>query len=364
MTEPVGGQPGRHLALSVVHPGSPVLRVRYRQGVLIGPYGYPDWLLCARAVVDLPPPDPRLTVDEIRVADVLAANLAMAAATGAPGGDPLWPVPSTADGVVATPAGWCWAHAGPTEPGEVPRRLALVPAELHDALRHAGGVGLLPQNGRGVRPDPTGSGPGVGAAPGDPVPADVLGLVDEILGWPLPPNYRRFLATSNGSGPATPAVCLAFGLVADQPLFGLGRDDQHQDVSYAAAWLRDRFTPDFLPIGYVQGGLLAVKVTPDDIDSIWYWDDDDPRDREDFDAAYICAHLLHRCADSIDDLFGSLVAPPRWLTQHARYWVDNGLVRPVRDPLVGAGLAPQWRAPWMAVPRAGRDPLSSMFEVA
>jgi hypothetical protein len=363
MTAPGRGvRPGRHLALSVLHPYSPVLRVRYRHGVLIGPYGYPDWLLCARAVVDLPPPDPRLTIDEIRVADVLAANLAMATAAGSPGGDPLWPAVAAAEGVVATPAGWCWAHTGPTEPGEVFRRLALVPAELHGSFRHAGGVGLLPDTGRGLREDPAARAGGLGADPGDPVPEDVLGVVDEILGWPLPPRYRRFLAATNGAGPAAPGVSARFGLVADQPFFGVARDDQHQDVSYAAAWLRDRLTPDFLPIGYVQGGLLAVKVTPDDTDSIWYWDDDDPRDQQGFDARYICANLLHRCADSIDDLFSSLVPPPPWLTQYARYWVDNGLVRQVRDPSLGAGLAPQWRAPGMSVPRAGRDPLSQLFE--
>jgi hypothetical protein len=350
--------PGRHLALSVLPLRSPTLRVRYRHGVLIGPYGYPDWLLCARVVLELPAPDPRLTVDEVRVLDVLAANLAMARAAGTADGDPLWPAPPTGD-IVATPPGWCWAHAGPTG-SESARRLALVPVELHGAFRHAGGVRLLPDTGRGLRFTAPPS--AVGPAPGEPVPPDLVDKADQWTGWPLPPAYRRFLAATNGAGPVAPAVSPRFGFVADQPLFGLGRSDPLQDLVFAPPGLRDRFTLDLLPIGYVQGGLLAVKVAGGDVDSIWYWDDDDPRDREGFDAHDICANLLHRCADSIDDLWSELVTPPDWLMQHARYWVDHGLLRPVRDPALGVGLPPSYRAPGSVDRPAQPDPLVRLLE--
>ena len=357
--------PGRHLAFSVVHPGSPVLRVRYRHGVLIGPYGYPDWALVARAMVELPPPDPRLTRDETRVLDVLAANAAMTQAAGSGDGDPLWPAGPSGPSAraVATPPGWCWAHVGPTEASGSPRRLALVPAELHGAFRHAGGASLLPENGRGLRYE-SADRSAANLTASDAVPDDVISLVEQLLGWPLPPAYRRFLATTNGAGPDSPLVCAEHGFVADQPLFGLAREDQQQDVSYAAAWLRDRFTMDFLPIGYVQGGILAVKVAGGDTDSIWYWDDDDPRDRERFGPKEICEALLHRCADSIDTLWATLAPPPAWLLEYAGHWVQGGMVRQVRDPVLGAGLPPRWRAPWMSAPRPGADPVTALFEAA
>ena len=76
--------PGARYAFRVFHPASPALRIRYRQGVLVGPHGFPEWLPYARAVVELPPRPAALTVDEGRVADVLAANLAVAGS-----GDPL-----------------------------------------------------------------------------------------------------------------------------------------------------------------------------------------------------------------------------------------------------------------------------------
>lgn len=199
MPGPGSPPPGAALAMSVVHPGSPALRMRYRHGVLVTPYGFPDWVLCARALVALPPPDPGLTRDEQRVVDVLAGNAAMAAA--GPDADPLWatagptgrttgPAGGTAaGGEVATPPGWCWAHVAP---GAGPaRQLALVPVELHGSYRHAGGVRLLPNAGSGQTPDPEPA--PVGPGPAEPVPDDVLDIVERLLGWPLPKRYRRYL---------------------------------------------------------------------------------------------------------------------------------------------------------------------------
>ncbi|MBO4208943.1 SMI1/KNR4 family protein [Micromonospora echinofusca] len=326
--------------------------MRYRQGVLIDPYGFPDWVLCARAVVELPTPHPELTRSQQRLVDVLAANLVMARS----GGDPLWPA---VDGspVVGTPAGWCWAHLGAA------RRVALVPVELHGSFRHQGGVGRLPE-----RPAPSGAGTvepacrPVGPAPGHQVPDDLLDLLEQLLGRALPPAYRRFLGATNGAGPAGPAVLPGHGFLADQPFFGLAREDRHQDLSYLADWVADRFTRDFLPVGYVQGGLLAVRTGGDDPDSIWYWDDDDPRDRDGYDAEHICARLLHRVADSVDDLWDRLVAPAPALTDLAGQWVRRGAVRELRDAAVGAGLPPRQRPPWQAAPRSTADPLVGLFE--
>ncbi|GAB3813982.1 HNH endonuclease [Micromonospora zhanjiangensis] len=357
MTAPGPGDllPGARFAMGVIHPGSPTLQVRYRPGVLVDPAGFPVWSLCARAVVELPPPEPGLTLDEIRVVDVLAANALLAATADADGGDPLW-APTGADGqAVPTPAGWCWAHVGNS------RRLALVPAELHGSYLHAGGITTLPVTDRGLRvdavPEP------VGQADGDEVPDDVMELVGRMLGWPLPPAYQRFLAATNGAGPAEPAVLPGHGFVADQPLFGLAREDRHQDLTYALEWVRDRLTVDFLPIGYVQGGLLAVKVSGDDLDSVWYWDDDDPRAREAFGPDYISTHLLHRCADTIDDFWSALTRPARPLLDLAQRWAGDGLVSEVRDEATGAGLPAKLRPPWQPVTtQPYQDPLTRMFE--
>lgn len=351
--DPAPLPPGARYAMSIIHPGPPALRVRYRQGVLVTPHGYPDWPLCARAVVELPPPVDGLTLDEARVVDVLAANLAMARAAAGPDGDPLWS-PAQPGGAVATPSGWCWAHVAHT------RQLALVPIELHGAFRHAGGVRTMGISARGLSvPSPA---PPVPRAPGETVPDDVLDLLERLLGWPLPPAYRRFLAETNGAGPAAPGVLPGFGFVADQPLFGLARTDRHQELSYVREWVRDRLTLDFLPIGYVQGGLLAVKVSGDDLDSIWYYDDDDPRDRDDVDAAYICTHLLRRCADTIDEFLATLVAPPPRLLTLAEEWVAAGCVTEVREDAIGAGLPTRMRAPWQPPPASGQDPLTALFE--
>ena len=379
MSEDAGGLgPGARFAMSVIHPGSPTMRVRYRDGVLVTPYGFPDWPLCARAVVELPPPEPALTLEEQRVLDVLTANAAMSRIAGEPEGDPLWPVAGAGtvgggrDGAVPTPAGWCWAHVGVPSGAsasgasaagrapEGPRQLALVPIELHGSYRHAGGVRLLPVHGRGLRLD--GEPRSVAPGPGDEVPDDLIDLLERALGWPLPPAYRRFLTATNGAGPAAAAVLPPFGFVADQPLFGIAREDRHQDVSHVGEWVRDRLTVDFLPIGYVQGGLLAVKVSGDDLDSVWYLDDDDPRDREAYGPREVCANLLQRCAASVDDLWARLVRPPATLVEVADRWA--GQVTHVRDSMVGAGLPARMKAPWQPVTKGrGRDAVAGMFEV-
>jgi hypothetical protein len=240
--------------------------------------------------------------------------------------------------------------------------MALVPIELHGAFRHGGGMRVLPvdRRQRGVRADDPPV--PVGPAPGDEVPEEVLGDLAELLGYALPDGYRRFLATTNGAAPAEPAVLGGAGFVADQPLFGLARPDRHQDLSYAVEWLRDRFTPELLPIGYVQGGLLAVRVAGDEVGSVWYWDDDDPRDQDGFDAQDTCAHLLYRCADDMDGFWAALHRPAAVLLKVATDLVAAGQVRPVRHDLAGGTLPGPMRAPWQPPPGRRGPTVSSYFE--
>jgi hypothetical protein len=336
--------PGGGRALSIVHPPSPVLRMRYRHGVLVTPQGYPDWVLYARAVVEVPPPATGLSLDEARVTRVLAANEAMT-------GDPPWAF-TRDDFVAKTPPGWVWAHLpdGHT--------LALVPAELHGSFRHAGGVRALPADRRGLRVDER-SAP-VGVDSDQWLGEEVMVALEQVLGHRLPPSYRAFLAATNGGFPTAPGVLPGLGFVVDQRLFGLARADRHQELPYAAAWLRDRLTADWLAVGYVQGGVLAVKVRGPDTDSVWYLDDDDPRDDDSFNPERICAELLHRCADSMDAFWSALRTPAGALLD----LVDVTGAREVRPPLCGALLPAGARAPWQTgLDRTTtRDPLVAMLE--
>ncbi len=326
--------PGARHAFSVVRPGSPMLGIRYRAGVVVGALGFPDWRPYARAMVELPAPAVHRTVDETRVLDLLVANEVMARS-----GDPLWP----ADQPPVTPAGWTWAHLART------RRVALVPVELHGAFRHLGGVGTLAgdHNRRGV--DLAGAEP-VRLVPGERLADDALVKVEERLGYPLPVAYRRFLARTNGGGPSRPAVHPDRGFLADQRLFGLARDDWLQDLVYANYWFGDRLTTDHLAVGYVHGGLTVLRVRGADVGSVWYWDDDDPRDTDDYAAADVCGRLLHRLAGDFDGFLTALRAVPYPLRRLARELAARGEARTVEPEGMGAAL-PATRRPGRVVER-------------
>ena len=346
-----GDFPGQRYALHVIHPGSPVLRIRYRQGILVAPSGVPDWLLYARALVDLPPVPDGLTRDEARVVDVLAANEVMVAA-----GDPLWEF-THSDYAARTPPGWTWAHL------TTGRRLALVPADLHASYRHIGGVNLLRGTapGYGLRADPEPRPVPVETA--ESLSDDLAAELDQRLGYRLPPAYREFLIATNGPTPTEPGVLEDLGLIVDQPWFGLSRADRQQDLLYLNNWYADRFTADFLAVAPVQGGLLAVKVAGDDPDSLWYFDDDDPRDDEAFDAAYICANLLYRVADDVSGLWADLALPAADLLAVVDHLVRGGSAHEVREKLQGAWLPANRRASWQAAPPGGAgDDLLAQFD--
>ncbi|AEV82490.1 hypothetical protein ACWT_1472 [Actinoplanes sp. SE50] len=290
---------GARYAFRAAHPASPMLRVRYRLGVPVDPWGFPDWTPYARLLVALPPAIPDLTVDEARVVDVCTAGLAARAA-----GDPLWA------GAAGTPVGWTWAHVAQT------RHLALVPAELHAGFRHLGGVSV-----GGPRAAGRGLTAGAGEPPrmlvGERLTEAALAVGEEILKVALPAHYRDFLLRTNGAAPAGPSVFPGHGFVLDQPLFGF-RDDRLQDVGYLNAWFADRLTPDWLGIGHVQGGLLAIRVRGADVGAVGYLDDDDWRDRDHFTAADRCERLMHRLAGDFGAFWLALRPVPAELSDLAR----------------------------------------------
>jgi hypothetical protein len=309
-----------------------MLRIRYRRGVAVDPHGFPDWIPYARALVELPPLVPGVGVDEARVADVVTANAAAASS-----GDPLW---TMADPAV-TPHGWVWAQLAMT------RRTALVPVELHGAYRHLGGVstGNADRGRRGL--------PGLtdpGAPPGirfdERLSDEVIGQAEQRLGYELPIGYRDFLARSNGGRPSHPAVHPGFGFIVDRPLFGLARAEWLDDLLYANAFFGDRFTADWLAIGYVQGGLIALSVGHGvDRGSVWYWDDDDPRDHDEYSATDVCGRLLHRCADDFGQFWRALREVPGSLRLAARSDAERGLATLVEDDRLGRDLPVSRRRP-------------------
>ncbi|WP_178379967.1 HNH endonuclease [Cryptosporangium aurantiacum] len=317
--------PGSGWAARIRPFDSPVLRVRYRGGIAYDLAGLPVWDLLARAVVQLPDPEPGLTVDEIRVADVLTANEVMLAT-----GDPLWWVNAN-DHTALTPPGWVWAHLFGS------RRVALVPAVAYGAFRHVGGVATLPvdRSVRGVRVDEPVAVPFAEPAP---LGENVLGAVERRIGQPLPDAYRRLLGAATGVGPTAPGVHPEHGFVVDQPFFAVGHADRHQDLLYARHWFTDRFTADYLPIGYVQGGVLALRLTGPDVGSVWFADDDDPRDDDRYDAAGYCAELLVRCADDLDAFRSALSVVPRALVDVVVTRVTSGAAAPIEVPGAGASL--------------------------
>ncbi|MGH3716383.1 MAG: SMI1/KNR4 family protein [Micromonosporaceae bacterium] len=336
----MAGPPLSSYAGQIVRFAAPLLRIRYRDGLYVTLHGFPDWFSYARALVELAPPPASASADEVRVIDVLAANQVMLAA-----GDPLWTAPEM--GAVATPDGWAWAHLARS------RRLALVPAEAYAAFRHAGGIATLDadHSGSGLvvpRARGTVSLPGEG-----PAPEKELTELEGQLPAPLPAAYREFLAATNGGRPATPAVHPRFGFVVDQTFFGFGRRDWFGNLSHVRQWLKDKFTADFLPIGHVQGGTLAVRLTGEDAGSVWYYDDDDPRDDDSYDADEVAERLLRRCADSFDRFVGALVPVPDTLIQAAQTLVRDGGARQLPEPGLGLGLPTDKRPP---APSTGNEP--------
>jgi A nuclease of the HNH/ENDO VII superfamily with conserved WHH/SMI1 / KNR4 family (SUKH-1) len=343
--------PGHRYAFRVIHPGSPLVRARYPHGILVNQYGFPQWRPYARATVTLPDPVPGLTLEEMRVVDVLTANELMAVR-----GDPLWDFTDD-DYVRKTPPGWTWAHVA------MAREVDLVPAELHSTYRHLGGVSTMPvdRNRRGLRVDAEPRPTGVHGL--ETIPDDLMVELERQLRLALPPRYRAYLAATNGGAPVHVGTLPGYGFVADQPLFGLGRDDLSQDLVRANGYLADRFTADFLAIGYVQGGMLAVRVAGDDTDSVWYWDDDDFRDDDGYSAQDVCARLLHRCADDIDAFWAALVNPARALLAVVAEWAAGGTARELRPEGAGGALPDDRRAPWQAPTVPLGDPLLALADL-
>jgi A nuclease of the HNH/ENDO VII superfamily with conserved WHH/SMI1-KNR4 cell-wall len=309
---PGAAPPNAAYAGQVVHFPDPVRAARYPQGVRVDGDGIPDFSPYARAAAEIAEPPEGFGVDEMRLTDYVSANVALSRA-----GHELWrDLPP-----VATPHGWTWHHVANT------RGVELIPVEVKSLLRHHGGLATSTADHakRGTRPLQE-QRPVHFALPKDrPAVTEeqVLG-VEETLGYRLPGAYRTFLKAAGGCAPVGVALDPELGLLLDQPFFTVRGEAATDDVVYANKCLRDHLTKDYLAIGYVQGGLLAVKVKGDRNGSVWFCAHDDARDRDGWPVQDRVGELLLPCGDDLDAFLTRLAGNPPELETVANLMVEGG----------------------------------------
>jgi hypothetical protein len=310
--------PNAAYAGQVVHFPDPVRAARHPRGVRVDEYGYPDFSPYARAAAEIAEPPEGFGVDELRLTDYVSANAALAAS-----GHELWDtIPA-----VVTPHGWTWHHVRGA------RRLELVPVEVKALLRHHGGIATanVDQGKRGTRPLQE-TRPAHFGLPKSSVAvteSQVQG-VEEDLGYRLPGAYRSFLKAAGGCAPVGAALDAGLGLLVDQPFFTVRDEAAVNDLVYVNKCLRDHLTKDYLGVGFVQGGLLAVKVKGGRAGSVWFCAYDDARD---VDASWSPAERVERlllpCGDDFDQFLSRLAGGPPELETVANLMVDGGFARAV-----------------------------------
>jgi hypothetical protein len=301
-----------------VHFPDPVRAARHPQGVWVDADGHPDFSPYARAAAAIAEPPEGFGVDELRLTDYVSANAAMHAA-----GHELWASLSP----VGTPHGWTWHHVYGT------RRLELIPVEVKALLRHHGGLAdsVADHDKRGTRPLQE-TRPVHFGLPVDPVSVTEQQVrdVEEELGYRLPGAYRTFLKAAGGCAPNGVALDPDLGLLLDQPFFTVRDEAAVNDLVYVNKCLRDHLTKDYLAIGYVQGGVLAVKVKGERTGSVWFCAYDDARDGERWESpAERVAELLLSCGDTLDEFLLRLAGNPPELETVANLMVDGGFATAV-----------------------------------
>ncbi|MCT2547761.1 MULTISPECIES: SMI1/KNR4 family protein [Streptomyces] len=309
--------PNAAYAGQLVHFPDPVRASRHPGGVRMDGNGSPDFAPYARAAAEIAEPPQGFGVDELRLTDYVSANAALAAS-----GHELWDtIPA-----VATPHGWTWHHV----PGG--RRMELVPVEVKALLRHHGGLAAtaVDHNKRGTRPLQE-TRPAHFRLPKGAVAvseSQVQG-VEEDLGYRLPGAYRSFLKAAGGSAPVGAALDAELGLLVDQPFFTVREQAAVNDLVYVNKCLRDHLTKDFLGVGFVQGGIVAVKVKGNGIGSVWFCAYDDARDQDGWNVQERVDRLLLPCGSDFDAFLQRLAGNPPELETVANLMVDGGFARAV-----------------------------------
>ncbi|MET7640329.1 HNH endonuclease [Streptomyces sp. NPDC005438] len=313
---PNAAPPNTAYAGQVVNFPDPVRARSHPGGVPVDSRGFPDFSAYARAVAEVAEPPEGFGADELRLTDFVSANAALHAS-----GHELWSGLSK----VATPHGWTWHHV----PGS--RRMELVPVEVKALLRHHGGLATaaVDHDKRGTRPlrNPT---PAHWETPHElAVPETRILEAEERLGYRLPGAYRDFLKVAGGCAPKGVALDAELGLLVDQPLFTLRGEASVSDLVYVNKCLRDHLTKDYLGVGFVQGGLLVLKVRGERTGSMWFCTFDDVRDRDGLDIQWRMDQLLRPCGDDFDAFLLRLAGNPPELETVAELMVDGGFAHVV-----------------------------------
>ncbi|AQA13640.1 HNH endonuclease [Streptomyces samsunensis] len=304
--------PNTAYAGQVVHFPDPVRAARHPKGVRVDEDGFPDFSPYARAAAEIAEPPEGFGVDELRLTDYVSANAALHAT-----GHELW----NGSSAVATPHGWTWHHVAGT------RRMELVPVEVKALLRHHGGLATaqVDQEKRGTRPLQETRPIHVGLPlKGVSVTEEQVLGVEEDLGYRLPESYRSFLKAAGGCAPVGAALDPELGLLIDQPFFTVRDEAAINDLVYINKCLRDHFTKDYLGVGFVQGGVVAVKVKGDAIGSVWFCAYDDARDRDGWTVQERVERLMLPCGDDFDAFLLRLAGNPPELETVANLMVDGG----------------------------------------
>jgi HNH/ENDO VII superfamily nuclease/SMI1/KNR4 family protein SUKH-1 len=308
--------PNRAYAGQVVQFPDPVRAARYPHGVRVDADGYPDFSPYARAAAEIAEPPEGFGIDELRLTDYVSANAALHAA-----GHELWAdLPA-----VATPHGWTWHHVARS------RRLELIPVEVKSLLRHHAGLATteVDQHKRGTRPL-TDTPPVHFSVPRSvAVEEDRVRAAEEKLGHRLPDAYRSFLKAAGGCAPAGFALDAELGLLVDQPFFTLREEAAVNDLVYINKCLRDHLTKDYLGVGFVHGGIVAVKVKGGDTGTVWWCPYDDARDRDGLTVERRAGELLLPCGADFDAFLLRLVGNPPELETVANLMVDGGFAHAV-----------------------------------
>ncbi|NGO70590.1 SMI1/KNR4 family protein [Streptomyces boncukensis] len=310
--------PNRGYAGQVVNFPDPVRAARHPRGVGVDQHGYPDFSPYARAAAEIAEPPEGFGGDELRLTDFVSANAALHAS-----GHELWAgLPP-----VATPHGWTWHHVAHS------RRMQLVPVEVKALLRHHGGLATaaVDHAKTGTRPLQE-TRPAHFQVPQGPEPAvgeQQLLDVEERLGYRLPGAYRSFLKAAGGCAPRGVALDAELGLLVDQPFFTVRDQVAVNDLGYINKCLRDHLTKEYLGVGFVQGGLIAVKVRGDAVGSVWFCAYDDARDADGMPVQERAARLLRPCGTDFDDFLLRLAGSPPELETVANLMVDGGFARAV-----------------------------------
>ena len=132
------------------------------------------------------------------------------------------------------------------------------------------------------------------------------------------------------------ALDAELGLLVDQPFFTVRDEAAVNDLVYVNKCLRDHLTKDYLGVGFVQGGLLAVKVKGDG-DRLGVV----LRVRRRAGPGRAgrcrsgCERLLLPCGADFDEFLLRLAGNPPELETVANLMVDGGFARAV--PVVEGG---------------------------